>query len=73
MRRMVGVGMGLPRHDGKVESVVIEDKLTKRWGENSVTSRLVEQPLDDAMIALVLLTCSQLRVDPIQPSSRAAS
>ena len=36
-------------------------------------SRLVKQPLDDAMIALVLLTRSQLRVDSIQPSSRAAS
>jgi len=38
-----------------------------------VISRLVKQPLDDAMIALVLLTRSQLRVDPIQLSSRAAS
>jgi len=30
-----------------------------------VISRLVKQPLDDAMIALVLLTRSQLRVDSI--------
>ncbi len=35
-------------------------------------SRLAKQPLDDAMIALVLLTRSQQRVDPIQPSSRAS-
>ena len=25
MRRVVGVGMGLPRHDGEVEGVVVED------------------------------------------------
>ena len=38
-------------------------------GENIVISRLVKQPLDDAMITFVLLTRSQLRVDLIQPSS----
>ena len=25
MRRVVGVGMGLPRHDGEVEGVVVDD------------------------------------------------
>ena len=35
--------------------------------------KIVLFPVDSAMIALVLLTRSQLRVDPIQPSSRAAS
>jgi hypothetical protein len=39
--------------------------------ENNVISRLVKQPSDDAMIALVLLTSSQLRVDALTPSSRA--
>ena len=29
---------------------------------------LIKQPLDDAMIALVLLTRSQLRVDPSSPA-----
>ena len=34
--------------------------------------RLVKQPLDDDLMALVLLMRSQLRVDPIQPSLRAS-
>ena len=39
VRRVVGVGMGLPRHDGEVEGVVLSWRMMRFWYSASVAAR----------------------------------